>query len=121
MEAGRDLESGAMLAVLARRYGVERDEQVVKPSAAGQSGVVRRVDHVARREQLVLRVFQREDLREPLRADSRPTREEPLEMKGTHAHVLRHLVQAWPDRRGIIEKPDCSLDPKVVGAIAIGA
>ena len=42
-------------------------------------------------------------------------------MERTHPDVACHLVQAGPDRRRIVEKPDGAFDPVVVGAVAVGA
>ena len=121
VESGRHAKSAAALAELTRRHRIERDEQVVQAAAAREPGVVGGVNQVARLAELFLCVFERQDLREPLRADPGPAREEPLEVERAHADMFRDLVQAGTDRRRIVEKADRAFDPVVVGAVAVGA
>jgi hypothetical protein len=98
VETRRDPEATAVLAEFSRRHGVERDEQIVQPASARESRVERRVDQIPRVAEFLLRVFERQHLREPLRADAGPAREEPLEVERAHADVPCDIAEAGTRR-----------------------
>src|SRR5690606_33425996 len=93
VDAVADGEPLAAALELARRDGLDGDEQVVEPARPGEAGVVGGVEDAARFGEGLLGVRQRDGLEEPLGRGAGPAAEQPLGVERAQPDVRRHVGQ----------------------------
>ena len=99
---------------LPRRRRLERDEQVVQASGAGQSGIERRLQHGLLALQRAARGLERESLQKLFRRDSRPAPEHPREVMRCDARGLCDLLEPRLFAESLVHVADGALDATVV-------
>src|SRR5208337_2603340 len=87
VKAIADAEPRSLGFKLARRHGLNVDEQVVQPPGTRKAGVVSCVEHAVRPLEQLLGMFQGQELNEALGADPRPAAEQSLKMELAQVHA----------------------------------
>ena len=90
-------EARAPALVLARRHCLGRDEQVMQPAGARESGLDRGLQQIGGSIQQVPGALPGDKLQKALGTDAGPMREKALEVELTHAHGARQPLSARAD------------------------
>jgi hypothetical protein len=114
MDPVADGHACAARSVLARRNGFSGDKKLVQAAQARKSELMRGVQQVFRTVEQFLRAFLCQELHEALRTDSRPAREDPLEVGFAQTEICRQFLDARLVLIMVFKVQDRLLDAQVI-------